>query len=396
MFNRTIITAGSVLASFAGVATAADDSRNYELASLDVDDYSLVIGDKDSKKLKIQFQSQTRYQVNQRDDASTTLANPDDDLTLGFVQQRTKVKLAGKLTDNISGRAIISFKKDTGYASLNTMAINWKINEDTTLTFGQFKLHALWEENVAWNEQLAAERSATNETFNQGRSQGVEVTFLGDNWRARVAVSDGIRSENTSFDDSDEADIAFTGRLEYRFGEAGFDDYDSFVSFRGAQSGVRLGGALHWQTMGETNPSAAMSTDMLLATADAQFVGDGWSAFGAFIFRSEDNGMTDFSDMGAVVQGGVFVNDQTQIFGRWDAVFSDSDRGATGNDFNSISVGVNHYLIPDSNAAKLTLAATVSLDPTTESIVYTSDSHNLLPDSEDGQFGIVLQAQFLF
>ena len=395
--KRNTCIKGMVTASIiagAGVASAGDGPLSYTLAAGDRDTFSLELDP--AKKLKVQFQSQTRYQINQRNDSSTTLTRIDDDLTLGFVQQRTKVKLAGDLTDSIKGRAIISFKRDTGYASLDTMAIIWKINDGLTLTFGQFKLHALWEENIAWNDQLAAERSATNETFNQDRSQAIEATFLGDNWRARVAVSDGIKSGNTAFNDSDEADIAFTGSVEYRFGEAGFNDYDSFVSFRGASSGLKLGGALHWQTTGETNPSSAMSSDMLLATADAQLVGDGWSAFGAFIFRNKDSGTTDYDDMGAVVQAGVFVTDQTQIFGRWDAVFADSDRGATGNDFHSISVGVNHYLIPESNAAKLTLAATLSLDPTTASIVTTSDGHNLLADSEDGQFGLILQAQFLF
>lgn len=347
-------------------------------------------------RLKVELQSQTRYQVNARDSASTTLTNPDDDLTLGFVQRRTKLKLAGDITDSITGRAIISIDRDGGKAKLDTMAIIWNVNEAFTLTFGQFKTHVLWEENVAWSRQLVFERSAMNETFNQDRSQAVEATFRGDRWRVRTSVSDGFKAGNTPFDSSGEADIALAGRVEYRFGDAGFDAYDVFTSFRGAQSGWRLGGAVHWQTMGETNPSSTAGTDMLVATGDVQVVGDGWNAFGAIVFRSTDSGASDFDDFGAVVQGGVFLSDRVEVFGRWDAVFGDDDRGATGGDFHSVAAGLNYYLIPESLAARITAAATLSLDPTTGSIVSTSDGHNLLPDSEDAQFGFVVQAQFLF
>ncbi len=394
MTHRHLCLALTSLALASGGAVGGDDVREYTLSSADY--RSLSLADAKKPKVKIGFQSQTRYQFNQRDSDSTTLASPDDDLTIGFVQRRTKLKLAGDVSDSIKGRAIISIDRDGGKAKLDTMAIIWKVNESFTLTFGQFKTHVLWEENVAWSRQLLQERSATNETFNQDRSQAVEATFLGDRWRFRTSVSDGFNTGNTPFNSSSEADVALAGRFEYRFGDAGFDAYDTFSSFRGARAGWRVGGALHWQTMGETNPSSPMSADMLTATGDLQLVGDGWNAFGAFVFRSADSGTADFDDYGAVVQGGVFLSDQFEAFGRWDAVFADDDRGATGGDFHSVAAGVNYYLIPESLAARFTLALSATLDPTTGSIVSTSDGHNLLADSESAQIGVILQAQFLF
>ena len=61
-----------------------------------------------------------------------------------------------------------------------------------------------------------------------------------------------------------------------------------------------------------------------------------------------------------------------------------------------MTVGWNHYMVPESHAAKFTLDLRYYLDATTTSIVSTSDGHNLLADSEDGQFGLTAQMQFLF
>ena len=46
--------------------------------------------------------------------------------------------------------------------------------------------------------------------------------------------------------------------------------------------------------------------------------------------------------------------------------------------------------------AKFTLDVAWYLDETTTSIVNTSDGHNLLADSEDGQLALTAQMQFLF
>ena len=53
-------------------------------------------------------------------------------------------------------------------------------------------------------------------------------------------------------------------------------------------------------------------------------------------------------------------------------------------------------MIPESHAAKFTVDLGYHFDATTTSIVKTSDGHNLLSDSEDGQIGLIAQMQLLF
>jgi len=399
MNTRLLAAAAATVVACSGVARAGDDALSYALSETEALSLSLNA----PGALYIGVQTQFRYMVNSRDDSAGALG--DSDTTIGFNMRRAKVTMKGDVTDNIKGEIVFSFGHDTGYAKITDAFADWKVSDDVTLRIGQFKLPILREESVSSKKQLAVERSATNETFNQDRSQGVQAMFGGDNWRAMVAFSDGLNSDNTAFNApvpmggtyGPEADYAFTGRAEFKFGDAGWDQFDQFTSFRGAASGMLVGGSVHWQTQGDTNPAVSPEQDILLVTADASYVADGWNLFGAFIFRNTDAGAgADFDDSGAVIQGGLFVSDQTELYARWDAVFADSARGMTGDDFNSISFGINHYLVPESHAAKLTLGAGFTLDPTTTSIVSTSDGHNLLTDADDGQFSLIAQAQFLF
>ncbi|RMH26526.1 MAG: hypothetical protein D6692_09150 [Planctomycetota bacterium] len=394
MIKRVLLASAAALVGVQGSALAADDALAIALSNAEME--SLASSMNNAGSLSLGVQMQFRYQFNSRDDASITLANPDDDLSVGFVMRRAKVEAKGDITDSMKGKAVFAFNRTNGTAVLEDLYADWAVNDTLTLRIGQFKLPVLREESISSKYQLAPERSAMNETFNQDRSQGVQAMFGGDNWRGMVAFSDGANSDNTVFTSSAEADYALTGRFDFKFGEASFKQFDQFTSFRGAAGGSVLGAAFHWQTMGDTNPSAPTSTDMMLATVDYQLVADGWNLFVAGVWSNTDTGATDFDDFGLIAQGGIFVSDQTELFARWDSVLPDDDRGATGEDFNTVTFGVNYYFVPESHAAKFTLGLSWYLDDTTSSIVSTSDGHNLLPDSEDGQFGITAQAQLLF
>lgn len=390
------LTAATAAAGMAvsGLAQASDDTLRYSLSDASAEALSLELNKESAIDLGVQVQF--RYQGNIRDDASTTLANPDDDVSLGFVMRRLKLEGSADITDNLEGKFVLAVNRSDGTVFLEDTYGKFDLGDGLSMQIGQFKVPLIREEIISSKRQLAPERSPMNETFTQNRSQGIQLNIDRDNWRAKVALSDGIESDNTTFVDSDEADFAITGRAELKFGEATFRQFRQFTSWRGAEQGALLGGAFHYQTMGDTNPSAPATMDFFTATADFSWVDDGWNAYGAFVFRSSDDGMNTFDDFGALAQAGLFLTDQFEIYGRWDAVFADSERGATGNDYHHVSCGFNYYYIPESHAAKITFGIGVSLDPTTESIVSTSDGHNLLPDSEDGQVEFILQSHFLF
>lgn len=398
--NTKFTAFAAALVATAGLAQAETDlslSRSYELSNAS-SSYDSLMSNSNLANIKVSAQVQARYQLNSRDDASTTLANPDDDLTLGFSMRRTKIAIEGDVTDNIKGKVQFAFSRNGGASALEDAYADWAINDDMTLRIGQFKTQMIREENVSSKRQLASERSAVNETFNMDRSQGIELHFGGDSWRGAIGFTDGFNSDNTAFNSSAEADYALNARFEMLLGDAEWSQFKQFTSWRGSTSGSMLGAAIAFQSGGDTNPSnPAGSSEMTTGTIDYSYVGDGWNAFVAGIWRNMDPaGGIDTDDFGVVAQAGFFVTDQDELFLRWDSVFPDNNNAPTDEDFNSITVGWNHYLVPESHAAKLTVDVAYYLDETTLSIVNTSDSHNLLPDSEDGQFGITAQFQFLF
>ena len=97
-----------------------------------------------------------------------------------------------------------------------------------------------------------------------------------------------------------------------------------------------VGGAIHFQEMtvgkgSQTGAPGDIDVTMLTYTADLSLEGDGWNGYAAFVGRNMEastlGGDTDLDDFGVVVQGGVRIADETELFGRWDGVFLDDSRG---------------------------------------------------------------------
>ncbi len=350
-------------------------------------------------RLNISGQLQFRYKATFQDDDPGVIG-AGNDATVGFSMRRAKIKFDGSVvSERLKFKVIGAFSRSSGALILEDALMSYEINTDWTVRAGQFKAPFLREELVSSTSQLFVERSVVNETFNQDFSQGIELSYSNSRFRTTAMVSDGLASRNTPYNTPGEADIALTARAEALIIKA--DDWKRFkdlTSWRGGETNALLGGAIHWQTMGRTNP-AGPDIDMLALTADASVEGDGWNTFASVVWRRMDTaaGM-EFDDLGASVQGGVFVTDSTELIARWDAVFADSNRGGAGDVFNTISVGFNHYFVPESHAAKLTGSVRYSLDAVNDlaGVVRPSDSISLRPDANEGQIGLMIQMQLLF
>lgn len=360
--------------------------------------FFVASSDKDFR-LNMGGQVQFRYNANFRDDPGVNANGGDnDETTVGFHTRRTKIEWGGHIYEKWNFKLVGAFSRTSGAFILEDIILSYKFDNDVTITWGQFKLPILREESISSKYQLAADRSIANEVFNQDRSQIVQIGWQGERVRLLGAVSDGTSTANTAFNTSAEADIALTARADFRLGEAAWKKFDDFTSFRGDEPGALIGAAIHWQSTGDTNPSAASSTDTFLYTIDAGYEGRGWNLYAAFIGLSRDaSGSSDFDDFGAVAQGGVFVSEHTELFARWDAVFPDSDR-ANSDDFHTLSLGANHYFIPESHALKFTADVQWFLDDqaSSSSLVSANEGVGLIADSNDDQIALRLQMQLLF
>ncbi|MCC7388889.1 MAG: hypothetical protein IT431_08980 [Phycisphaerales bacterium] len=385
--ERELLADAGARTSFQAGATAGHDGKFF-LASAD-----------GAYRLNVTGQVQFRYNLNSRDTTA-----PDEDLSNGFSARRTKLGFEGVVADEFDFKIVGAFDRDGGAFELEDAILSREFDNGIQLTWGQFKSPFMREESTSSSVQLAADRSAMNEVFNQDRTQGVQLGYEGDQFRVMGMVSDGFKTPNTPYYATAESDVALTGRVELKLGDAAWKIHKDFTSFREGATGALIGAALHWQTMGETantdsfGGTAPTDADMVSYTIDAGYEGGGWNLFGAFVGRNSDtSGGPDYDDFGAMLQGGVFLTDRWELFGRWDAVFPDDSRSA-GEDFHTLTVGANHYFFPGSHAAKFTADMQWFLDDQagSGSIVRVNEGIGLAPTSEDDQLSFRLQMQLLF
>ena len=388
--DRELLADAAARVSFQGSgATSGHDGKQFFLASAD-----------GAMKLWVGGMTQFRYTINNRD---TTGA--DEDLTNGFEFNRAKLYVGGTVETDNEFFIRIGFSPSTGDAALDWARMTHKFDNGLELTWGQFLSPFLKEVLTSEQKFLATERSTTHYVFSDIFTQGVMLTHTAEQFRLYGALTDGRRTQNTAYYSPTEADYALTGRVEFKFGEAPFATYAEATSFRETKTGGMLGAALNYQSSGDTANTSTMGgtpatdTDTLAYTADFHYKGGGWNAMASVVGRTIDTGSgADFNDFGAVVQGGVFVAEQWELFARWDAVFPDDDRAA-GEDFNTLTFGANHYFFPKSHAAKLTAEVAWFMDDQASAsslVTAPSTFTDLLTSSEDDQWAFHLQMQLVF
>jgi phosphate-selective porin OprO and OprP len=339
----------------------------------------------ESSKVKVSGQLQMRFVSNSRD----TVPGGGEDTASGFQIRRAKLKFSGKVSDEFSYKVNGAFSKSSGAFKLEDAYVDYKA-DGIKVRSGQFKLPFMREELVSSSRQLAAERSITNEFFNQGRSQGIEVSGSSGKLHWMVAVSDGLATINTDFTSSKEADFGFTGRVEYLIAGDDWKRFKDFTSWQGSDFAAMAGGAVTYQSGGDTFATADM--DLTGLTADVSVEGNGWNAFVAGNYQNIEPALgADMENWGFVAQGGYLVNPQWEVFGRFDALLSD-----LMDDFSTVTAGVNHYFIPESHAAKFTGDVQFFLDAQSLSDAPSSTSTALLPSADDSQWAVRLQMQLLF
>lgn len=269
---------------------------------------------------------------------------------------------------------------------------------EAKLKFGQFKSPFLYEELVSSGSQPLVDRSFTNSYFSQGRSQGVSFIYAGnesDDYKVEINFSDGFNSANTGFASPAEADFAIGGRFDYKV-QGAWSDFKDFSAGAGQEQALRFGGAIFYQQGDGTyalGTGATAEADILSVTVDGQWEQDRISVFGAFILQDADFGPGgDMTDMGFVAQAGYRLDDQNEIYGRFDYILAD----ASGvDDFVALTLGYTRFI--DGHDAKFVadvffVFETMNMTPLTGG----NEGLALMPDNGDPQAGLRTMFQLNF
>jgi phosphate-selective porin len=386
--------AASVSSAWAG---AAPESAGGPQGQAKPTSKGFAVATGDGTKISFGGNAQFRYTANVRD---TDDVGDNNDFTHGFKNRRVRLSTQGSVID-----PKLTFRVDGDFLNgedltLYEMTGAYTFDSGVQVKWGQFKLPLVQEELNSFLKLQAVERSTVNSVFTQNYSQGVEVSRVWESFRLAGAFSDGLNTINTDITAAPEADWAVTGRAEWKWaGE--WSQYEQFSSWRGSGYAGFLGVAGHWQSGGSTN--GTNDVDVGQYTVDLSLKGDGWNVYTQFVGRRTDAAAAreEFDDFGLIVQGGVFVTEQTEAFLRYDHVFVDDDRetspGVGGEDFPTITAGVVHYVSPRSHVFKITADVVWHLESQADAgtVVKPSTSTGLLA-SDKSQVLFRVQTQIVW
>ena len=292
-------------------------------------------------KVKINGQVQARWLQNeatgQADERGTEL-------------RRTKVIFSGHVLDPTWTYKISTTWDGDGGSNTEDAWIGKALDNGKWFKFGQFKSGFLREHIVSSGNQLGVERSMLNNAFTYGWTQGFEFGCKSDDVKLYAQYNDGPGNSNTEA--LDDAFDAWIVRAEFKSGDASWSDLGYLTSKSGAAEGMLIGVA--YQTYendgGEVMYGNALAEKSSGWTVDATIRGDGWNVFAYLVDTTGEQTIgTEIDSSGWLLQGGLMMNDNTELF-----IQRQAGEVEGGGDMSCFRVGFNYWPIAGSNNLKWT------------------------------------------
>lgn len=394
-------------------------------------DKGFMIGSADGNwKLKFNGLIQFRYIADFRDSATAIAPSAGapavaDDLTNGFQLRKTRIVLSGNaINPNLTYKIAFENNNTSGSGwTANDVYFGYKLDGGWAVRAGQYKSGFMKEELMSEAVTIPMERGMVNTVYNQGRSQGVGITYENETARCSFDFTDGFNTADTDYNSATqtvpgttqpnnaENEFAAAARGEWKWAGS-WDALADFTSKPGDAQAGALGGAMYWQH--GTEPMASGNTNVWGATLDVQWEGNGWSVFAAGVYQNQRQGAgTNIANnYGFNVQGAFRWNETSEVFARWDDIIMDKDGvgfvATNASNCNFLTFGYNHYFA--GNNAKLTLDCIYSCSDTANLGTDTSltnagrigfngdgpTQQGLLGQTDGGEFALRAQFQLAF
>lgn len=410
-------------------ATAGWD-RNFFLASAD-----------GNFRLRLRGQIQFRYAYNHRDIDDGDIVPggfSTRESTSGFENRRTKLDFDGHVIDPSIRYCIqMAFNRsasDGQNSFLEDAYVTKEFEGGWSVQAGQQKAPFLAEELMSSRTLLAVERSLVNDVFTTQYVQGFQLSWETERLHFHAMYSDALRANradaptgtglagsvggsiNTDYR-TNPVSYAVSGRVEF-LAAGSWSQFRSSSSPRGEAFGLRFGAAAYAQSLRDA-PDPTDASDIWAVTADvaAKFGGANLFAYGVYrqVTLAGDvpvrgGGTDDAMDQWAVVvQGGVFVHEDIELFARYEFGDLDTDRFRTAAAVSRaeyerngiLTVGVNVFPAGVKRSEiKWTTDLGFAFDPIGDFAAsgadWASDGTTPGGSTESGQIVIRSQVQLLF
>ena len=301
--------------------------------------------------LKVGGQIQIRWVMNNAKDKNTLY---------GFENRRTKLDFSGNVfSKDWTYRIRNNFSAEFGESDLEFAYVQKAMDNGMSIRVGQFRAPWLREVLVDSSMQLAAERSIVAQLFSQGYSQGIQWGMESDSFRINAGFFDGIggatnfdnrgyNSRNTTWSASP-TNYSFAGRADFKL-SGDWSQFDDFSSFKGEEAGMMAGVAVLYQRsngngfFGQNGPTNGNKVFGITGDFTWDFGGASLFASGVWVQNKPKNG-DKTSPWGVTVQGGYFVTEDAELFGRYEFLnYNIKNAGGQNVDkYNGVTFGVNYF-----------------------------------------------------
>jgi len=317
-------------------------------------------------RLNVGGMLQTRFTLNNTKDRK-----PQKNL-YGFDMGNTYLDFSGHVVDpswqfHVRGyfAGVGMNGNDNGMNTLAFASVTKDFGDGWGVTAGQFRGPWLRETLVDDGYQLGMERSISNAYFTQGFDQGIQLNYESEAFRANAFIGDGVLqangggpafaggsgTQNTAWN-GNFTKYALAGRFEYKI-SGDWAIFDDFTSFKDEEGGMMVGVAGVYETGGQRSNVAGNNfnnASVYGLTGDFSWEMGGANLFASFTWLGNNINNSN-NPWGFNVQGGYFVTEDIEIFGRYDYINYDVDPGpgvpALGADqtkFNGITFGANYFM----------------------------------------------------
>lgn len=301
--------------------------------------------------LKVGGQIQIRWVMNNAKDKNTLY---------GFENRRTKLDFSGNVfSKDWTYRIRNNFGSELGFSDLEFAYVEKAMDNGMSIRVGQFRAPWLREVLVDSSMQLAAERSIVAQLFSQGYSQGIQWGMESDSFRINAGFFDGIggannfdndgyNSRNTTWSASP-TNYSFAGRADFKL-SGDWSQFDDFSSFKGEEAGMMAGVAVLYQRsngngfFGQNGATNGNKVFGITGDFTWDFGGASLFASGVWVQNKPKNG-DKTSPWGVTVQGGYFVTEDAELFGRYEFLnYNIKNAGGQNVDkYNGVTFGVNYF-----------------------------------------------------
>jgi hypothetical protein len=301
----------------------------------------------------------------------------------GFENARTQLNFSGNVVDpswTYRVRLAVSpYSDGRGFAELDFAYVQKTMDNGFSFRLGQFRAPWMREMLVEDGHQLAVDRSVLSAYFGQGFSQGLGLGYAQENWKVDAYYGNGVYTgfsggpaEGNQGWSNNATNWSVAGRFEYLI-KGNWDQFADESSFRGEDFGVMVGVAgiaqRYDNQVGDVIVAAGApkSGDKVYGfTGDVTMDFGGANLSAAFVWSRTDPsraGESKTSPYGFNVQGGYFVTDDIEVFGRYDYVdYKTANPTGAAKDtdkYSGVTLGANWYLA--GHNAKLTVDWSMNL-----------------------------------